>query len=116
VPPPEANDAKPSIVDPTKAPVAAPLGASPAKTVVEKTTAAAKSEYSVQVAAYKTRADADKLTESLKRRGYEARVDVSPDWFRVRVGRYVSERAAESKLREMKTKQISGYVVRAPDK
>ncbi|HKR08164.1 MAG TPA: SPOR domain-containing protein, partial [Gemmatimonadaceae bacterium] len=84
--------------------------------VVEKTIATTKSEYSVQVAAYKTRADADKLTESLKRRGYEARVDVSPDWFRVRVGRYASERAAESKLREMKTKQISGFVVRAPDR
>jgi cell division protein FtsN len=116
VPPPEANDVKPSIVDPTRAPVAAPTSAPSAKTVVEKTTATAKSEYSVQVAAYKTRADANKLTESLKGRGYEARVDVSPDWFRVRVGRYVSERAAESKLREMKTKQISGYVVRAPDR
>ena len=116
VPPAQANDAKPSIVDPTKAPVAATTSAPPAKTVVERTTATAKSEYSVQVAAYKTRADADKLTESLKRRGYEARVDISPDWFRVRVGRYVSEHAAESKLREMKTKQISGFVVRAPDR
>jgi cell division protein FtsN len=70
----------------------------------------------VQVAAYRIRADADKLTESLKKRGYEARVDVSPEWFRVRVGRYASERAAESKLREMKTKQMSGFVVRAPDR
>jgi cell division septation protein DedD len=76
----------------------------------------AKLEYSVQVAAYKTRADADKLTENLKNRGYEARVDVSPDWFRVRVGRYASEHAAESKLREMKAKQLAGFVVRAPDR
>lgn len=76
----------------------------------------AKAEYSVQVAAYKTRGDADKLTENLKNRGYEARVDVSPDWFRVRVGRYASEHAAESKLHEMKAKQLAGFVVRAPDR
>ena len=77
---------------------------------------ATKSDYSVQLAAYKTRADADKLVETLKTRGYEARVDVSPDWFRVRVGRYASERAAEAQLREMKSKQMSGFVVRAPDR
>lgn len=76
----------------------------------------AKAEYSVQVAAYKTRADADKLTENLKNRGYEARVDVSPDWFRVRIGRYASEQTAASKLREMKAKQLAGFVVRAPDR
>lgn len=76
--------------------------------------AMATPEYSVQVAAYKTRADADKLVESLRTRGYEARVDVSPDWFRVRVGRYQSERAAETQLHEMKSKQMSGFVVRAP--
>ncbi len=107
-PPAEANDATPSIVDPAKAPIARP--------VIEKTVASAKREYSIQVAAYKVRSDADKLTESLKQRGYEARVDVSPDWFRVRVGRYASEHAAETKLREMKTKQINGFVVRAPDR
>ena len=114
-PPAEADDAKPSIAGPTKAPVAT-ASVPPVPSVVEKSPAPAKREYSVQVAAYKTRADADKLTESLKRRGYEARVDVSPDWFRVRVGRYASERAAESILREMKSKQISGFVVRAPDR
>ena len=76
--------------------------------------AMARPEYSVQVAAYKTRADADKLVENLKTRGYEARVDVSPEWFRVRIGRYPSEGAAEVQLREMKSKQMSGFVVRAP--
>jgi len=78
--------------------------------------AATRPEYSVQLAAYKIRADADKLVENLKTRGYEARVDVSPDWFRVRVGRYPSEGAAEAQLREMKAKQMSGFVVRAPDR
>jgi cell division septation protein DedD len=113
--PAEANDAKPSIVDPTKSPAPSkPVSAPPA--IAAKSTTTAKPEYSVQVAAYKTRSDADKLTESLKNRGYEARVDVSPDWFRVRVGRYATEGAAESKLREMKAKQLAGFVVRAPDR
>ena len=115
-PPAEANEAKPSIADPTRAPVVAPKASAAAQPAAEKPVSAAKPEYSVQVAAYKTRADADKLTENLKNRGYEARVDVSPDWFRVRVGRYASEHAAETKLREMKAKQLGGYVVRAPDR
>ena len=92
-PPAEANDAKASGVDPTR-----------------------KHEYSVQVAAYKTRADADKLTAGLIKRGYEARVDSAPDWFRVRIGRYPSETDAEKQLREMKTKQMTGFVVRAPER
>jgi len=114
-PPGEANDAKPSIVDPTKSPAtkAVPPAVAKPATVTKPATVA---EYSVQLAAYKTKADAEKLATSLKSRGYEARVDVSPDWFRVRVGRYPSERAAEAQLREMKTKQMSGFVVRAPDR
>ena len=108
-PPVEANDVKPSIVDPTKSPVtkAEPTAAARPATVAE---------YSVQVAAYKTKADAEKLVTSLQGRGYDARVDISPDWFRVRIGRYPSERAAEVQLREMKAKQMSGFVVRAPDR
>ena len=121
-PPAEANDAKPSIVDPAKAPVinAQVPAETPAvkqppaevKTSVESNAAAP--EYSVQVAAYKTRSDADKLVTGLKTRGYDARVDVSPDWFRVRIGRYATEKAAEGQLREMKAKQMTGFVVRAP--
>ncbi|HJQ11266.1 MAG TPA: SPOR domain-containing protein [Gemmatimonadaceae bacterium] len=94
----EATDTKPAVVDAPKAVLAA------------------KAEYSVQVAAYKTRTDADKLTESLKKRGFEARVDESPDWFRVRIGRYATEGAAEEKLREMKTNKMTGFVVRVPNR
>ena len=135
----EPNDLKPGIVDPTKAiiepakaTIAAPKSAPDVQPVPEQTasgekpatvpkfdekpTTAAQAEYSVQVAAYKSRAEADKLAESLRNRGYEARVDVSPDWFRVRVGRYASEGAAETKRREMKAKQLGGFVVRAPSR
>ena len=112
-PPTEANDAKPSIVDPTKAPAAVVKMPPSSAAVVGKPGASTKREYSVQVAAYRTRAEADKLTETLKRRGYDARVDAAPDWYRVRVGRYATEGAAENKLREMKAKQLAGFVVRA---
>ena len=113
-PPAEANDAKPSVVDPSRSP--AQPKASTSSKASPSAHIASKTEYSVQVAAYKTRVDADKLTASLRKRGYEARVDSAPDWFRVRVGRYPSETAAEIQLREMKTKQMSGFVVRAPDR
>ena len=128
-PPAEANDAKPSIVDPAKASVVKTQVATEAPAVKGQAletkapevkapleVKAGAAEYSVQVAAYKTRSDADKLATGLKTRGYDARVDVSPDWFRVRIGRYATEKAAEAQLREMKTKQMTGFVVRAPER
>ncbi|MFL5640569.1 MAG: SPOR domain-containing protein [Gemmatimonadaceae bacterium] len=109
-PPAEANDAKPSIVNPTKTPT----------TVPEKTTtkpslsASSGSGYSVQVAAYNGRPDAEKLASTLRMRGYEARVDGSTAPFRVRIGRYKTSKEAEGMLRRVKTKQMEGFVVRAP--
>ena len=108
-PPTEANDAKPSIVDPSKAPKAT----TPAPKSAPSTPA---SGYSVQVAAYQRRSDADKLVSSLRERGYSARVDVSAQWFRVRIGRYATERDAEDALKKIKAKHMDGFVVRAPEK
>jgi cell division protein FtsN len=111
-PPTEANDAKPSIVDPSKAP----------KVVAEKpeakrnTPASRGSGYSVQVAAYTHKAEADKLASSLVKRGYSARVDGSVAPFRVRIGRYTTERDAEDALKKLKSKHMDGFVVRAPER
>jgi cell division septation protein DedD len=111
-PPTEANDSKPSIVDPSKAP----------KTVAEEpeakrnTPAQRGSGYSVQVAAYTHKAEADKLASSLNKRGYSARVDGSAAPFRVRIGRYTSERDAEDALKKLKSKHMDGFVVRAPER
>ena len=116
-PPTEANDSKPSIVDPTKAPkTTAPR--SPAAKPVTKTAPAAShgSGYSVQVAAYYGRPEADKLASSLSKRGFSARVDGSVAPFRVRVGRYKTEKEAEDALRKIKAKQMDGFVVRAPER
>jgi len=111
-PPTEASDSKPSIVDPSKAP----------KAVAEKpganrnTPASRGSGYSVQVAAYTHRAEADKLASSLSKRGYSARVDGSVAPFRVRIGRYPTERDAEDALKKLKSKHMDGFVVRAPER
>jgi cell division protein FtsN len=72
------------------------------------------SGYSVQVAAYTKKADADKLVSSLTQRGYSARVDNVPGWFKVRIGRYATEKEAQDALRKIKAKHMEGFVVRAP--
>jgi cell division protein FtsN len=111
-PPTEANDSKPSIVDPAKAPKAA------AEKAVTKasTTPSRGNGYSVQVAAYTNRAEADKLTSTMRKRGYATRVDGSVAPFRVRVGRYATEKEAEDALRKIKANHMDGFVVRAPER
>jgi SPOR domain len=111
-PPTEANDSKPSIVDPSKSPKA--VANKPA--AKPNTSASRASGYSVQVAAYTHKAEADKLASSLNKRGYSARVDGSVAPFRVRIGRYPTERDAEDALKKLKSKHMDGFVVRAPER
>ena len=123
-PPTQANDAKPSIVDPAKTPRAAvekpPIKPTPVveKTVPKPVTSApasvTTSGYSVQVAAYTRKSEADNLVATLKKRGYHARVDGSVAPFRVRIGRYATEKDAEDALKRIKAKHMEGFVVRAP--
>lgn len=107
-PPTEASDSKPSIVDPAKA----------AKVMVDKPAAkmvsTVGSGYSIQVAAYTHKAEAENLAGTLKKRGYLARVDGTVAPFRVRIGRYATEKDAEDALKQMKAKRMDGFVVRAP--
>jgi cell division protein FtsN len=110
-PPVQANDAKPSIVDPAKPPVN-PVTKPP---VTVSAGTSRPTGYSVQVAAYKTRAEADKLMASLTKRGYPARVDADAAYFRVRIGRYSTSKDAEDALKRIKAKQMDGFVVRAPE-
>ena len=67
--------------------------------------------YTVQVAAYDTRAEADNLVSRLAARGFPARVvgDRSPP-FRVRIGRYATARLAEDAARGLKEKGIGSFV------
>lgn len=111
-PPTEANDSKPSVVDPAKAPK---IGAEKPATK-PSTTVSHGSGYSVQVAAYSHRPEANKLTETLNKRGYSARVDGSVAPFRVRIGRYTTEKEAEDALKKIKASHMDGFVVRAPER
>jgi cell division protein FtsN len=111
-PPAQANDTKPSIVDPTKSPAN-----EVAKPAVKPTASASRpTSYSVQVAAYNRRTEADKLAASLTKRGYQARVDGDVAPFRVRIGRYATNKDAEDALKRIKAKQMDGFVVRAPER
>lgn len=123
-PPAEANDSKPSIINPAKAPKAAveKVAAKPTAAVEKvvakpSATIAHGSGYSVQVAAYKHKPEADKLAAALSKRGYSAQVDgsVAP-WFRVRIGRYATEKEAEDALRKIKANHMEGFVVRASER
>ena len=110
--PTEARDTKPSIVDPAKSPANANEKA-PAKPEVS---APPLSGYSVQVAAYGRKSDADKLASTLTKRGYQARVDGSVAPFRVRIGRYATNREAEAALVKIRANYKDAFVARAPER
>jgi len=103
------NDTKPITVDIAKSPATVKSPAKPS-------TVSRPGSYSVQVAAYNRRAEADKLTSSLTKRGYPARVDGSVAPFRVRIGRYATTKDAEDALKRIKAKHMDGFVVRAPER
>jgi len=106
---------KPTDMVPAK--TAAPKAAAPepiAPTV--ETPSSRSSKYSVQVAAYNHKADAQKLASSLVKRGYQARVDGDTMPFRVRIGLYSTAGDAEKALEKIKAKHMAGFVVRAPER
>jgi len=77
------------------------------------TPAAARQEYSVQVAAYDTRAAADTLAKRLSTRGYNVRVVGTAKPFRVRVGRYPTRERAADAAQQMAKLNVRGVVVEA---
>jgi len=92
-------------------------GAHPVKPAAEKTqprpgapesmTPPAAKPYSVQVAAFKAAADADKLVAELKKEGFSAyraigKVPGKGIWYRVRVGAFDSKAQAASTIAKLK--------------
>jgi cell division septation protein DedD len=67
--------------------------------------------YTVQVAAFGTRAGAEALVERLKARGYPARLASSASPFRVRLGQYDTRADAAAAQRALKAKGIDGFVI-----
>jgi cell division septation protein DedD len=75
--------------------------------------AAGEKVWSVQVAAYNVKSQADAMVTKLRKSGYEARVDGSVAPFRVRIGQYKTQAQASAVQRSLKAKQIAGFVVQA---
>ncbi|MDQ3950829.1 MAG: SPOR domain-containing protein, partial [Gemmatimonadota bacterium] len=71
---------------------------------------AGRGGYTVQVAAFDTRAGAEALIDRLKTRGYTARLASSTRPFRVRVGRYDTRAEAGAAQRRLKAAGIEGFV------
>lgn len=115
--PPTREAAKPRPV--AKAPA---KGATPAPRASTRTTTRAESRaashtesrtatrYTVQVAAYDTRAQADALVKRLAARGVKARVSGSSKPFRVRLGLHASRKAAAAEQASLKKRGIEGFV------
>jgi tetratricopeptide (TPR) repeat protein len=76
--------------------------------------AKAKGKYTLQIAAYTTRAEADGLAKRLKGRGLDVRVVGTAKLFRVRIGRYETRAAAAAAQKDLKTKnKIDAFVTEA---
>lgn len=101
LPPSKPRDAAPTMVEAPRTAPPVPSSGSGSKT------------YSVQVAAYNVKAQADAMVARLKKSGYEARVDGSSAPFRVRIGKYATNAQATAVQRSLKAKQIEGIVVQA---
>lgn len=110
----------------TPAPVRQPAPvAAPKETATAPTTAATRetpptkraapvartvTRYTVQVAAYNTRADADALVKRLAARGIKARVSGTSKPFRVRLALHATRKDANDELSAMHKRGIDGFV------
>jgi cell division septation protein DedD len=68
------------------------------------------STYTVQVAAFNTRAEASDLADKLGHGGYVARIYGTSAPFRVRIGQFATEGQADSVSQSLKRKGIIGFV------
>lgn len=95
---------------PTGAAGAAPGAAAPPP--AERT--ASGIVYSVQLAAYNTRREANAYVARLAKRGIKARIDGDRKPFRVRVGRYDTKEEANAMLKKLKKQGQSGFLAELP--
>jgi len=104
-----ANDASPGGRVPVGEPTTPKDSAATAKRDSSRAPAAseAKARYTLQVAAYSSRSDANALASRLKARGLEARVVGTAKPFRVRIGRYATRAAAVAEQARLKARKIA---------
>lgn len=71
---------------------------------------ASAGRYTLQVAAYTDRADAERLAKKLVARGMDARVVGTSKLFRVRIGHFATRAAAAAEAKTLKAKKIDTFV------
>ena len=97
--------ATPPVAPPAPRPVSMSPPVVPAGT--SETPRRAGPEFTVQVAAFPTRAAADRFMETLQAKGYDVRVWGTEYPFRVRIGRFATRAEAATIAQELRTRMIS---------
>ena len=92
---------------PAPAPSKVPAPSSGAKPAPSPTTT---TTYTIQVAAFDTKAEADQLAERLRNRGLTSRVFGTARPFRVRIGRFATQEAANDLLKQLRAQNVNGFV------
>ncbi len=110
-PPAQVAQTPPPIAAPptTTQPVATPPGAKP-PVAAPPVSARANARFSVQLAAYTRRDQADALVRTLATRNVDARVDGNANPFRVRTGYFATRAQAAARLAELKQQGHDGFV------
>ncbi|HXT18065.1 MAG TPA: SPOR domain-containing protein [Gemmatimonadaceae bacterium] len=101
-----ANDVSPR----GAVPIAPPSVSSPSRDTGRRERSDATAKFTLQVAAYTSRADAEALAKRLKARKLDARVVPSGKLYRVRIGRYPTRAAAATEQKVLKEKKITTFV------
>jgi cell division protein FtsN len=110
--PTSPRDGKPTIIDGGVKEKTSGGKSTPPKTASQEEPSGG-GQYSVQIAAYNVKSQAEAMTAKLKKKGYEARVSGTSAPFRVRIGHYATQAQASAVIRSLKAKQINGFVVKA---
>lgn len=116
---PPVDSAKPVVPQRVNPPAAEPIRVTPpvlkpaAEPAPSPPAASGEKVWSVQVAAYNVKSQAEAMVARLKKSGYEARVDGTVAPFRVRIGKYATQSQASAVQRSLKAKQLTGFVVQA---
>jgi cell division protein FtsN len=86
----------------------------PAESVSAPAKSAPRGSWTIQLAAYNTRADAERLVKKLAARDVKARISGDTKPFRVRLDYYATRQAAVAEVAALKQRGIIGFVTDEP--
>lgn len=112
-PPPRRADTTTTRTPPTAAGRNAPTGDAPAREPATRASAP-RGIWTIQLAAYNTRPDAETLVRKLAARGVKARISGDTKPFRVRLDYYETHQEAAARVADLKQRGIIGFVTEEP--